>query len=108
VRRRLTNLATRDGSFAKPEKRLDMQNLNRLIQESGFHVFTFFLFLLILVWPILAIPSNQDLPNFFRYLFSAWMLMISLLFLMARTLSNGNSDGDTDEDVDERGGQPRV
>lgn len=81
-----------------------MQRLNRMLHQPGFHVFCFFLFLFILVWPILAIPGSQALAAFFKYLFIAWCVMISLLYMLASSLD----ESDSDQDRNPPGGRPRV
>jgi hypothetical protein len=81
-----------------------MRKVRRLLHQSGFHVFTFYVFLLVLVWPILAIPGHQDLATFSRYLFWAWFVMIAVLYLLARSLGSGRSERGGDDD----GGQNLV
>jgi hypothetical protein len=71
----------------------------QLLRESRFHAFLFALFFLGLVWPILAIPSNQGATSLFRYLILAWGLMILSLCALACGLRGET----TDENVDGRG-----
>lgn len=82
-----------------------MQKINRLLQQPGFLAFTFALFVLLLIWPILAIPSHQELIGFFKYLFTVWALMILALYLLAKNIGG---EGESGDDSDTDGGRPHV
>jgi hypothetical protein len=86
--------------------RLDMQRVRRLLQQPGFHILAFLLFLFVMVWPVLSIPGKGPLPSFFVYLFSIWGLMILSLFLMSRhSIADKSDEG---EDKQQQGGTRRV
>lgn len=74
-----------------------MHKPKHILHQPRFHAFCFLVFLFVLVWPILAIPGNQSLPVFFKYLFWAWAAMIVLLHALATSLDRHASDKSTDE-----------
>lgn len=83
-----------------------MQRVRHLLQQPGFHVLGFILFLFVSAWPILSIPGKGQLVSFFIYVFSVWTLMILTLFLLSKRL--GSINPDDSEVKQEPGGTRRV
>jgi hypothetical protein len=54
-----------------------------------FHLLLFFLCTALLIWPFLSIADRNDLPwCMLAYLFSVWVLIIILLFVIGRSCKN--------------------
>lgn len=52
--------------------------------KLGIHWFVFGLALLLFNWPVLTIAEQKGLLALYRYLFGGWILVIVVLFLIAR------------------------
>ena len=62
-----------------------MNRLTKLFQNPTLHVFLFFLFLVLLSWPLLTIADLTNPPHAMpRHLFVLWSAMITILFVIGR------------------------
>jgi len=68
-----------------------MIKLRDLLRLPEFHIFLFCLCLILFSWPILAISGGEGLKGMFIYLYTAWGIVIVLLFLIGRSLKAGPS-----------------
>jgi predicted membrane channel-forming protein YqfA (hemolysin III family) len=62
-----------------------MESLRILFRKPEFHFFLFFISLVLFGWPILSITEGGRNYSIFIYLFIAWVAIILLLFLIARS-----------------------
>jgi hypothetical protein len=81
-----------------------MEKVRNLFKKSGFGIFLFFISFILFSWPILSIVNNGHSRFLFIYLFSAWGIIITLLFFMSRSYgrsarNNGNSVKEEGPDV---------
>lgn len=65
-----------------------MERLRNLFRQTGFHIFLFFLSLVLFGWPVVNFSDVQRLEIMFYYLFAAWGFVIFLLFVVSRGLSD--------------------
>ncbi|MFH1999327.1 MAG: hypothetical protein ABIK28_06580 [Planctomycetota bacterium] len=54
----------------------------RLWQQGECHVVLFCLTLVLFVWPFLGTSIADDLESLFVYLFSVWILVVALIFVV--------------------------
>jgi hypothetical protein len=65
-----------------------MERLWNLFRQTGFHIFLFFLSLVLFGWPVVHFTDVKRLEVMFYYLFAAWGFVIVLLFVVSRGLSD--------------------
>ncbi|MBI5249625.1 MAG: hypothetical protein HY912_09030 [Desulfomonile tiedjei] len=65
-----------------------MERLSSLFKQVGFHIFLFFLSLVLFGWPVVHFSDMNRLEPMFYYLFGAWGVVIFLLFLVSRSVSD--------------------
>lgn len=65
-----------------------MERLWNLFRQTGFHIFLFFLSLVLFGWPVVHFSDIKRLEIMFYYLFAAWGFVIFLLFVVSRGLSD--------------------
>jgi hypothetical protein len=78
-----------------------MEKVRNLFRNSGFGIFLFFISFILFSWPILSIVNDGHPKLLFIYLFSAWGIIITLLFFMSR--SYGRSDRNNGKSLEEDG-----
>jgi len=81
-----------------------MEKVKNLFKKSGFSIFLFFVTFILFTWPILSIVNKGHPKLLFIYLFSAWSIIITLLFFMSRSYdksshTSGKSVKEEDTDV---------
>jgi hypothetical protein len=62
-----------------------MEKVKNLFKKLGFSIFLFFIIFILFSWPILSIVNKGHPKLLFIYLFSAWGIIITLLFFMSRS-----------------------
>jgi hypothetical protein len=62
-----------------------MEKVKSLFRKSAFSIFLFFATFILFSWPILSIVNKGHPKLLFTYLFSAWGIIITLLFFMSRS-----------------------
>ena len=68
-----------------------MNRLAKLFQNPTLHVFLFFLFLVLLSWPLLTIADLTTPPHAMSlHLFVLWSAMIIILFAIGRICHNNH------------------
>ncbi len=73
-----------------------MERLRKLFKQTGFHIFLFFLSLILFGWPLVHFSNVKRLEVMFYYLFAAWALVIVLLFVVSRGLSESAETEETE------------
>ncbi len=73
-----------------------MERLKALFRQSEFHALLFCGSLLMLTWPVVSFSDVNRLQTMFVYLFLAWGMIVLLLFLVSRSLDDGNGSDDTE------------
>jgi len=71
-----------------------MQSIRRLFQKKEFHLFLFFVSMVLFNWPFLNIAAETQSYLFFVYIFSVWAIIILLSCLIARSHTFTTSDND--------------
>lgn len=61
------------------------------LKHPGFHLLMFFFFLSLFNWPILSIAETPQDQTLIYYLFWAWLGLVMLLLLIARSLNGKDS-----------------
>ncbi len=65
-----------------------MERLANLFKQTDFHIFLFFLSIILFGWPVVHFSDLNRFETMFYYLFGAWAIVIFLLFLVSRSLSD--------------------
>lgn len=65
-----------------------MERLRNLFRQTDFHIFLFFLSLVLFGWPVVHFSDMRHFETTFYYLFGAWGIVIFLLFLVNTSLSD--------------------
>ena len=73
-----------------------MRRFSLLARQSGFLLMLFFLWGLLLGWPVITIPEGRNDHTILLYLFWIWGLGIVLLFLVARLIIAGTGPNGRD------------
>lgn len=58
------------------------KSAKRFWQQGECHVVLFFATLVLFVWPFLGTSIADDLQSLFIYLFSVWILVVALIFVV--------------------------
>lgn len=74
-----------------------MQSVRRLFQKKEFHLFLFFVSMVLFNWPFLNIVAERQSYLFFIYIFSVWAVIIFLSCLIARSYPFTTSDNHRDD-----------
>lgn len=69
-----------------------MKKLDRLLRQSALLVAVFCLSLVLFNWPLADFSSGGRVTGMFVYLFAAWIVVISFLYLVTWTLKAPNSE----------------
>lgn len=83
-----------------------MAGFKRLLKQSEFHLFLFFIYLVAICLPFFIFPAknapvNMFSDDIFSYFFIVWGIVIALLFLTSRSLDNSpEPSGDTENETD--------
>jgi hypothetical protein len=80
-----------------------MEKVKNFFKKSEFSIFLFFAAFILFSWPILSIVNKGHPKILFIFLFSAWGVIITLLFFMSRSydkLSNTKGKSVKEEDTD--------
>lgn len=62
-----------------------MDKLRALLRQTEFQALLFFVCLVLFSWPVVSFGDVERLEVMFVYLFTAWTVVIFLLFLVSRS-----------------------
>lgn len=64
-----------------------MERLKALFRQTESHILLFLISLVLFSWPVVSYSDVERLKVMFVYLFVAWAVVVGLLFLVSRSLS---------------------
>jgi uncharacterized membrane protein AbrB (regulator of aidB expression) len=73
-----------------------MERLSNLFKQTDFQIFLFVLSMILFGWPIVHFSDLDRFETMFYYLFGAWTVVIFLLFMVSRSLSDQTSSEETE------------
>jgi len=75
-----------------------MERLANLFRQTDFQTFLFVLSLILFGWPVVHFSNLGRFETMFYYLFVAWGIVIFLLFLVSRCLSDQPGPEESDDE----------